>query len=249
MHSYTGQHKPWEILNRLGHYISYKITCEIETAQAVKAQLLASQSTALPIVPLSKMNRVLTVFWVDNFDIKVEREKAKNSKNTTNIVAFQEESDLTYVHHEQITVHKRRKLIPRDDDNLAKDFVNPKVEPRCILSNVMIDARDPSLLIARYYFWTWLRANNAIDQAILPLTAWLLQFRNKESIKMTVTTYLPPLDSKVTEFKTIVTYMKYLQILADDVNMPYVRKYLVRLWSCCKRLQNQMEPTRNIPKH
>lgn len=61
MHSYTSQHKPVEIMNHLGHCISYKTTCEIETSQAVKAQLLVSQSTALPIVPLSEMDRVFIV--------------------------------------------------------------------------------------------------------------------------------------------------------------------------------------------
>ena len=35
--SYTGQRKPVEILNCLGHCISYKTTSEIEIAQAVKA--------------------------------------------------------------------------------------------------------------------------------------------------------------------------------------------------------------------
>ena len=153
IHSYTCQRKPVGILNRLGHCISYKTTCEIENAQAVKDQSLASQSTAFPIVRLSEMYRVLTVFWVDNFDIKVECQKGKNSVNATYVVAFQEEGDITNVRHEKISVLKSSKLVPRDDDNLAKDiFVNPKVEPPCILSNVVIDARDLSLLIAESYF-------------------------------------------------------------------------------------------------
>ena len=113
------------------------------------------------------MDLVLTVFWVDNFNIKVERQKSKNSINTTYFVAFQEESNLTNLRHGQISVHKRSKLIPREDDNPAKDiFVSPKVESSCILSNVMIDTKDPFLQVARYYFWTWLRENSAFDQPI-----------------------------------------------------------------------------------
>ena len=33
---------------------------------------------------------------------------------------------------------------------------------------------------------------------------------------------MPPINSKVTEFETIVQYMEYLQSLSDQVNMPYV---------------------------
>ena len=51
------------------------------------------------------MDLVLTVFWVDNFNIKVERQKGKNSINTTYFEAFQEESNLTNLRHGQISVH------------------------------------------------------------------------------------------------------------------------------------------------
>ena len=40
--------------------------------------------------------------------------------------------------------------------------------------------------------------------------------------KKTVETYLPPITTKVTDFKTIYQCMIYLQQLANDVNMPYV---------------------------
>ena len=35
-------------------------------------------------------------------------------------------------------------------------------------------------------------------------------------------TYLPPFDSKVTDLKTIYKYLKYLQVLTADANMPFV---------------------------
>lgn len=45
---------------------------------------------------------------------------------------------------------------------------------------------------------------------------------NKSSLKKTVESYLPPITTKVTDFKTIHQYMTYLQALANEVNMPYV---------------------------
>ena len=41
IHNITGTRKVVDIVSRLGHCIHYKTTCEIETAQAVKAQALS----------------------------------------------------------------------------------------------------------------------------------------------------------------------------------------------------------------
>ena len=53
---------------------------------------------------------------------------------------------------------------------------------------------------------------------------WDLKHRSHNELKKTVITYLPPIDSKVTDFSTIFAYylLAYLQKLAADVNMPYV---------------------------
>ena len=75
--------------------MNYNITCEIETAQAVKAQALSERSSALPLVPIEQSSFVLTVFQVDNFDFKVESQTGKNSINITHLVAYQEESEAS----------------------------------------------------------------------------------------------------------------------------------------------------------
>lgn len=53
----------------------------METIQAVKAQLLASQRVVVPIVPLSEIGRVFNLCQVDNFGRKFERQKGKNLTN------------------------------------------------------------------------------------------------------------------------------------------------------------------------
>ena len=78
LHSTTGTCEVVDIVSRLGHCINYKTTCEIETAQAVKAQALSERSSALPLVPIEQSLIVLTVFWVHNFDVKVESQTGKN---------------------------------------------------------------------------------------------------------------------------------------------------------------------------
>ena len=53
-------------------------------------------------------------------------------------------------------------------------------------------------------------------------SGFLLNQREKEDLKKTIVTYLPPIASKVNEFETIIQYMEYLQRLAAEVNMKYV---------------------------
>ena len=62
LHNINGTRKVVHIVSRLGHCINYKTTCEIETAQAVKAQALSERSSALPLVPIEQSSFVLTVF-------------------------------------------------------------------------------------------------------------------------------------------------------------------------------------------
>ena len=72
IHNITGQRKTVDILNRLGHCLTYNLTCEIETALAEKAQQISLKDSLLPIQPADVDSYILTVFWVDNFDVKVE---------------------------------------------------------------------------------------------------------------------------------------------------------------------------------
>ena len=92
LHNITGQKKPVEVLNHLGHSISYNSVCSIETAQAQKAQILANQNQALPLKPAMPGDTILTHFWVDNFDMNTEKMGGSGAINTTHLVAFQENS-------------------------------------------------------------------------------------------------------------------------------------------------------------
>ena len=61
-----------EIMNKLGHGLSYLLTCDIETGLARSAQLQATQSPILTVKPSSEGETVITDFWLDNFDMNVE---------------------------------------------------------------------------------------------------------------------------------------------------------------------------------
>ena len=88
LHSIAGQRLPIQILHRLGHCVDYNLVCEIETAQAETAQMLATESGAFPPKPASRTETVLTYFWVDNFDMNPETQTGKGALNSTHLVAF-----------------------------------------------------------------------------------------------------------------------------------------------------------------
>ena len=50
LHSLTGSREIINILNKFGNAMSYELTCEIETAQAEKAEKVSSESAVLPLM-------------------------------------------------------------------------------------------------------------------------------------------------------------------------------------------------------
>ena len=112
LYNITGQKKPVEINHRLGHSIDYNFVCEIETALAEAAQGLANENGALPVKPSSDNETVLTFFWADIFDMKVETQTGKGSIHSTHMVAFQELSQMSVITKKKVELErtKRRTL-------------------------------------------------------------------------------------------------------------------------------------------
>ena len=77
------------ILNKLGHCLNYKKTCEIETAVAESTSIRAKEKNILPILPVGD-EIILTFFWTDNFDVNIESQKGDGSIHITHLMAFQE---------------------------------------------------------------------------------------------------------------------------------------------------------------
>ena len=64
------------------------MVCETETSQAEIVQEEASSKCVLPFHPIAA-EFIWPHFWVDNFDIKVDKEVGKRSIHTTHLMAFQ----------------------------------------------------------------------------------------------------------------------------------------------------------------
>ena len=110
LHSLTGSRYVIDILNKLGHYKLYKLTCEIETSPAeIAEKILDDEGTILPIVPNDESSDVPTVLWVDNFDTVVEQVEGGGSVNTTNMMAFQERTPGTTINDNKVQIQRTKK--------------------------------------------------------------------------------------------------------------------------------------------
>ena len=100
-HNLTGQKIPVDILHNFGHSLSSGDVRSIELAQALKSQIIANESSSLPLRPVTESDFVLSVFWVDNFDVKMDSQKGNGMVNMTTMMAFQEISSIsTFVQKE-----------------------------------------------------------------------------------------------------------------------------------------------------
>ena len=224
LHNLTGSRKVLDIVHKLGHCLSYNSVCDIETAQAELVQEEAANTTILPVRPNSNGTPVYTHFWVDNFDINVDKQVGGGSIHTTHLMAFQKGRTNRQVEHETITVPRRRnRKIFLEDVHISSISVDRKKDPPQKFSNDP-DTFDPVEFYKRFFLWLFLRKQGHFEQKVPVFKGWKLQTRMKDPmvLEKTSETYLPPINAKVTEFGTIQRYMKYCQELAKDMNMPYV---------------------------
>ena len=184
-------------------------------------------SGILPIKPAMIDTTVLTFFWVDNFDMNIETQTGHGAINSTHMIAFQEESPLTFAPQQRIEFERsRRRTVELAQGEQENIFVDPKKEPTAIGSYAIhANHFNKSLFFSNRFIWVVIRKLNASDQTISSYSGWCTQvrrYRLSEALQKTVLTYLPPIEAKVTEFSTIYRYLLYLQNLSFQVNMPYV---------------------------
>ena len=121
LHNLTGQKQPVVIANKLGHCMSYDPCCEAETSLSEAAFLKSKETSILPIRP-EDSQIVITVFWVDNFDVTVE--------NTIHLMAFQEQA-----HHDKHSLHvpvertRKRKFSALEDNEHIAFTIDTVAEP------------------------------------------------------------------------------------------------------------------------
>ena len=220
LHNLTGQKKPVQIVNRLGHCIEYSMACEIETSHAEACQKQYAESGVLPIKPIDTNHTVNTFLGVDNFDVNLETQTGHRSLHSTHMIAFQEKSQGSMLENRLCRFPKSRRRSVLDSDTRNYDIVvDAKKEPSKLgsfLNNA--DSASMSSFSVVYLVWMVIRMLNSNDQLIPPFFALKTMLRHigipSGAIQKTVMTYLTPIDENITEFSTINRYSPYVQKLA-----------------------------------
>ena len=184
---------------------------------------MLKNSSILPIIPNSDKGIVLTYFRADNFYHIVDSQARGGSINTKHLVAFQEKNDNCHYESNVPTIErKKRRTIDVTVNKIIVSNIKINVEPLISIdTKVVIKQNMACLYAAKYFVCCWLHQHNSLDQVVSSYSGWLLTEPDNKYLVKTELTYLPPIPSKVTEFKTILNYMQYLQNL-EEVNMPYV---------------------------
>ena len=174
LHNITGQRLPIQILHRLGSCIDYNFVCEIKTAQAETAQILAIESGALPLKPASRTETVLTYFWVDNFDMKLDTQTGKGALNSTHLVAFQEESQNSVARNNKIFLPRtRRRAIERIAQDPIEIIADAIRETSSISNTLTVDGElEMVRYVSNYMLWIVIRKLNTSDQIVSTFAGW-----------------------------------------------------------------------------
>ena len=228
LHNITGQKAVVEVLNKFGHSISYSLACDIETSQAENCMEKSKQTSILPLYPEHETESVLTYFWVDNFDVIIDKQRGGGALNITMLMPFQEgTNDFRYT-----LASKNERPISRkleiDDNAICYQKVNTKAVPPNTDFEQQPFVYGDDIFTQLYLLWVYVRKQNSFDQIVPSLCGLMTKVRSSKEIEVTKTveTYLPPMNSKVTEFTTIQRYFEYLTELSATCNMPYVNTTL-----------------------
>ena len=225
IHNLTGSRLVIDFLHRLGHSINYNSVCDIETALAEATQEAAKSASVLPYQP-NTIAALFAHYWIDNFDIKTDKEVGERSIHTTHMVAFQNIKPSDNVKKTpalSVPKPKNRKIFI-DDVSVGSITIDRKKNPSTKFQQ-QADLCDSSSFDKKYLIWIVLRHQSSMNQQIPVYKGWNLKqnmVNVKENPVKTTETYLPPINSKVTEFRTIFQYLQYLQNLTVTMNMKYV---------------------------
>ena len=182
----------------MGHCLSYNKTCEIETAMAESTIICSREKNSLPVLP-ARDETVLTYFWVDNFDMKVEYRKGNGSIHTTHLMAFQESSEGVQNNTNfdiNLPRSKRRKVSSDPEIDAPFPIIDKNQEPPKF-HEIIKSSYSPTEFPVLYLLWLCFRKWNSYDQTVPTFSGWLLNVRKKRSrnqnLTKTTETYLPPM--------------------------------------------------------
>ena len=223
LHNMVGQKIPIVILSHLGQCIMYHTVREIETAQAELSEQFSKNDMTLPIQPKDSGSYAPTIFWWDNFDRFIDTGTGGGSIHNTPGIAFQEQSADTLRRQESsINRSKRTSLANEQGPPLKRFKIDPKKNPAIFSagSDGSSDSEGVSYSSNVLYLWKILRKINEKDQLYSKFCGFVIDLIKTEQ-KRTVMTYLPPIETPITNYGTLFEMFYRSEKMAAQGNMKY----------------------------
>ena len=125
--------------------MSYDVCCEIETASSEAAIAKSKETNILQIRP-EGAETVQTVFWVNNFNVNVEKAGGGGAVSTIHLVAFQEQAHhgIKEILHTPVQTSRKQKLSALEDNEHIAYVVDNNAEPPHINSTQIHKFDDTS---------------------------------------------------------------------------------------------------------
>ena len=168
------------------------------------------------------------IFWWDNFDSFVDTGNGAGSIHNTPGIAFQEETvETTRRNDVTIKRSKRTSLMENETIPLKRLKIDPKKNPQKFVD--LDSASEPAKAVDNTAQWTcdkllnlWklLRKVNEEDQVYSNFTGFVINAL-KSHTKKTVMTYLPPIETPITEYGTLFEMFTRSEEMAKQCNMKY----------------------------
>ena len=193
LHNLSGSRKIVDIVHKVGHSISYNLTCDIETGLAEGVLKASKEGNVLPIKPISAGDTVFTHYWVDTFDVKIDRINGGGSVNTTHLVAYQQPRS----EHSNININsavrkvrkqKGRKLFI-EDIAIHTKAVNKVAEPAKIQQPVINIHEVHVQHQMKFILWLYSRKYNSPNKNIPTFKGWTAKLKSRSTIIKTIETY------------------------------------------------------------
>ena len=166
-----------------------------------------------------------TIFWWDNFDRNIETASGSGSIHNTPGIAFQEISSEAVNREEDISIPKsgRRSISLVNKPKATEVKANPKTNPPTFDEEMRPEVNNNADKVAKKLLTIWksVRKLSANDQIHPRFVGWIISLFQKHASQATKMTYLPPIQTPITEYETIVQVFMVSRELSKQSNMQY----------------------------
>ena len=169
---------------------------------------------------------VSTIFWWDNFDRNIETSSGAGSIHNTPGIAFQEESVQLKYRNNEVSIPKseKRSVTLKQEQDLPLVRINAKSNPEIMIGPVPIPINPnksyehSEKLLVLWKIFRYLKHSNQIHPIFI---GWIITQLTVMERKPTVRTYLPPIQSPITDCSTIIELCYTSRQLANQSGMQY----------------------------